>query len=679
MLRRLLALLLLALACPAFAAASFDHFTGTSAPGGWTPVTASNGVLCMNGTLTNGSGGSCPGSVSGESFYNTVTAANADVAYAYSPTISKNTSAIYWLKVRASASTFNVDLIDKATPAAGTNGATYGSTGYAVGRVQLTTTGAIVARWDNAAARNRTEWSGSAWAAPTQTAGANVSDNFQLIGLEVDGPGLRYRWHVYGNSGTGSTTPSYALYHHTTTDWVLFSFHEGTAATYCNPTCTNLRLGFGDPLNDAQAATGYVEWYAVDEGTLQHAWLNIRDNGGTWSIRHFWGYPSASGFVERFVPEDRATNTVAVGGGGAWDDSQVKDQQITLGSNGTYYMVYGGSDGAKFQVGVATASTPGGTWTKHANNPIVPFSAATVEDQTLNPFLVEDFSEPDAAKRWKLFYVGADTSSPIVFRAYVRTCSAPPDNAACDTAGEWSAKVELAGPGSGGAIDDRGWGRIYPYRFFGRPHLIGGVVKNGTPARQESYASGADFSAALTKSGVVTVASDGSNCDFVTNAALTTTRTVPTSGATSGCSADQFVVIDDDATSANYHRNRILNVVSSSSLTLYHREDGMASGAAVRGVEAFYQNDAGVIREYAPGQWVRYGTCFDPMTGAGSNDAYSENTCTWTAPTPLGPWTIAQLASPVAIANAFGAQHSLENLSLINGPMRAAPMFVGAR
>jgi hypothetical protein len=675
---RRIALAAFLLASPALGAASFDHFTGTSAPAGWTLVTSGNGVMCMNGTLVAGSGGSCPGSVSGETFFNSVTPANADAAFAYSGTISKTVSAIYWLTVR-SDSTLHVALMDASTPTAGTNTNVYGNSGYALSRASIGTSTFGVGRYANDATRTRTEWTGSAWAAPTQNSSTNVADNFQTIGLEVDGANQRYRWHGIGNSGTGSTTPSYALYHHTTTDWIDFSFHEGTAASYCNPTCTSLRLTVGDLLTDALAETNYVEWYAVDEGAQQLAWVNQRNNGGTWTIRRFWGYPAASGFVERMVPEDRSTNALNVGGSGAWDEQHVKDPVVTLGSNGTYYMTYSAarvSDG-KFQIGCATASSPAGPWTKCPNNPLVALSAGTTEDQISNPVLAEDLAEPDASKRWKLFYMGVDTSSPTKRYTYVRTCSAPPSDAACDTAGEWSAKVELLAPGSGGAIDDRGWGRILPYRFFGRPFLDGAVIQNGGPT-QASYAEGA-YSGTMTKSGVVTVAAGGSNCDTTLTAGATTTRTI-TVASTTGCSPDQFIVLDDDSGTANYHRNRILRVASSTSLVLYHREDGLASGANVRGAEAFGQVDAGVIREYAPGQWVRYATCFDPLLNAPSgNDAYSENVCAWTGSGPLGPWTITQLAPPLMVGNAFGAQHSLENPSLVNGPLRAPPVFVGPR
>lgn len=687
-----LALLLLFVAAQALGAASFDHFTGTSAPAGWTLGASGTGIDCMNGTNVQGSGASCTASVSGETFFELFSTSGSDTAFAYSAAISRTTSAIYWFSVRSSTtSPMKILLVDKATPAADTTPNTTGATGYVLALVQIgTETGAQthLNRYNNA--RNQTDgnWNDStkSWTnTATDDAMTANQDNYSVIGFEIDGATPRWRLIGCGNSGTGSTTPSYNVYCPLLTDWTNFSYHEGGGG-FCNPTCGNLKFVVGDIVNNGDTMRGFIEYAAWDEGTLQNAWANIRDNGGTWTIRRFWGYPSASGFVERFVSEDRSTNSVNVGGASTWDQQHVKDGVITLGTNGTFYMCYGGartSDG-KFQVGYATASSPAGAWTKGANNPLVVLSAGTTEDQVANCVFAEDLTEPDPSKRWKLFYVGVDTSSPIKRYIYVRWCSAPPDNAACDTAGEWSAKTQLLGPGTGGNIDDLGYTRVLPYVFFGRPFLDVSSNKSATPnLAQGSYASGVNFGTAFTPSLVVAVPAQTNSCNFATNGALTTTRTVTGANAgslgdgddTFGCLPDQFVIIDDDGTVANYHRNRILRIVSDSTLALYHREDGMASGAYVRGAHAFARTDAGRIYEYAPGQWVRYGTCFDPMAGTPSFDAYSENICVWTSFSPIGPWTISQLASPAAIATAFGAQHSLENLSLVNGPLRPTAQF----
>ena len=127
-----------------------------------------------------------------------------------------------------------------------------------------------------------------------------------------------------------------------------------------------------------------------------------------------------------------------------------------------------------------------------------------------------------------------------------------------------------------------------------------------------------------------------------------------------------MVVVDDDATSGNYHVNRIQNVVNATTLTMYHVEDALASGGRVRAPNAFNQIDVGLVGSYAGGLY-KIATCFDPMLGGGSSfDAYAEQACVWTGAAITGPWTLYGLAS--APLNSFGRAASWENMSLVNTP-----------
>ncbi len=674
----------LALLCalPALAAASMDHFSGTSMPVGWTAMVAGNGVVCMNGTGVAGSGGSCTGATTGETRLEFVSAATTDVAAIYGPSVSRNVSSVHWFRVRSVSSTTKISLVDKATPTADTTANTTGATGYVVALVTIgANSGAEVRvnRYNNARNQTDSNWTDSSktWTNTQSLAMSTVADNYALIGFQIDGANARWRIIGCGNSGTGSSTPTYGLYCPLLTDWTNFSYSEGGGG-FCNPTCGNLHFVLGDMVTNNDTTTGHFEYLSLNEGSVWDAWLNIRDNGGTWSIRHVFGVPNAEGFVEKFTLVDRVTNDLAVGTGGAWDDAHVKDPFITLGSNGTYYMCYSGSDGSKFSVGFATSSSVDGPWTKGANNPLITLAAGTTEDQAANCALVEDLTEPIAAKRWKLYYIGIDTSSPLQRSVFIRTCSAPPSDAACDQASDWSAKIALLGPGTGGNIDDLGYTRVIPKNFFGRAFVLASAKQNTGSALRASYGSGASYGAALTPSLVTLIGAQGSNCNTTLTVTTATTRTL-TVGSTTGCSPDQFIIVDDDSNAANYHRHQILNVVNGTTLTLYNRDDAEASGGNVRGAEAFGQNDVGAIREYAPGKWIMYSTCFDPMLGAASgNDAYSENICPWKATSPLGPWTLDHLGSPVAIAHIFGANHSIENLSLVSGPFRSAVPFVSS-
>ena len=669
---RLYVLALSLFALPAFGSA-FNHMSGTSMPSGFTGVAASNGVSCMNGTIVSGSGGTCTGAVSGETWLNQVTAANADVALVYRTVeVPLTTSRIYWFYLRSSTTGATTIYLNEGVPVAGTNTAVFGTTGKALMRLSIGQNSGVnvgIDRYDTL--RARTQWNSSTntWAAPTVNASTTLAASYQLVGLEIDGPGRRWRAHVIGQTGTANT-PSASLFQPALSDWTLFSFHEG-GVIFCNPTCGSVYLAIGDPLNDATTITSFIEVYAEDDGTAVDSWLNGRDAGGSWDIYHAYAYPDANGVPGRFLPEDRTTLAVANGGGGAWDEVHVKDPYV-LKDGATYYMMYGGANAAgKFQVGCATASAVGGAWTKCPNNPLVALSAGTDHDQTLNPVLVKDEAEPDSAKRWKLIYVGADTSSPIRFRAFVRTCSAAPSAAACDTAAEWSAATLIADVGGVGAIDEIGWGRVLPVASGGTNYLFGGVrALSGGAAlnRQETYGTTSDrWLSAISKSGTITNPSLSSDCSTTTTAAITTPGSRSfTVASTTGCVADQMVVVDDDATSGNYHVNRIQNVVNATTLTMYHVEDALASGGRVRAPNAFNQIDVGLVGSYAGGLY-KIATCFDPMLGGGSSfDAYAEQACVWTGAAITGPWTLYGLAS--APLNSFGRAASWENMSLVNTP-----------
>jgi hypothetical protein len=631
----------------------------------------------MNGAIVGGSGGTCVSAVSGESFLNSVSAAAGDVAIAYRTTpVSLSTSRTYWFAFNSTASAGNPYVyLQEGVPAENTNANVFGGTGKVLMRIGPQNAGANIGitRYDNA--RTSSQWNSStnAWAVPTVNATTTLPNTYQAVGLEIDGSGRRWRVHIIGQTGT-SNTPSASLYQAALTDWVLFSFHEG-AGGYCNPSCGSVYLAVGEPLTDANTANIQFEWYAEDGDTALDGWHNGRNAGGSWQIYHYRAYPDVNGIPSRFLPEDRTTVAVGLGGASAWDEQHVKDPYV-IKDGASYYMTYSGtrvSDGHD-QVGCASATSPNGPWTKCTGNPIVTLSLGTTQDSVFNPVIVKDTSEPDSAKRWKILYIGVDTGTPLKFRGFIRTCSAPPTDPACDTAAEWSAATMIWDVGGVGSIDEAGCGRLIPHRFNSTDYLFcgvkpisAGVVQN----RYETYGTSSDrWLTAVTKSGTITNNSAQSGCNTTTTAAITTTgsRTF-TVASTTGCTADMFVVIDDDSTTPNYHHNRILNVVNSTTLTMYHNEDSLASGARVRGPQAFWQIDVGDTGQNVSGTYYKIATCFDPMAGGGSTfDAYSEKSCMWTSSSVLGPWTLYNFGSPVAPLNAFARGASNENMGLVNLP-----------
>src|ERR1035438_8613354 len=75
-------------------------------------------------------------------------------------------------------------------------------------------------------------------------------------------------------------------------------------------------------------------------------------NGVTWTLAH--------------------ANVLGLGSSGAWDSTYVGNAAVWVQS-GTWYMLYDGVpiSNQTFQVGLATASAPGGPWTKYSGNPVI--------------------------------------------------------------------------------------------------------------------------------------------------------------------------------------------------------------------------------------------------------------------------------------------------------------------
>jgi hypothetical protein len=69
----------------------------------------------------------------------------------------------------------------------------------------------------------------------------------------------------------------------------------------------------------------------------------------------------------------------------AWDDDLVADPELYY-VNGLYWILYsgGGSSGGtgtrKWHLGLAYASTPTGTWTKHTSNPVISAAASGFDE-----------------------------------------------------------------------------------------------------------------------------------------------------------------------------------------------------------------------------------------------------------------------------------------------------------
>jgi Glycosyl hydrolases family 43 len=145
-----------------------------------------------------------------------------------------------------------------------------------------------------------------------------------------------------------------------------------------------------------------------------------------------------------------ASNPIlSTGTAGAWDSLRVGEPSV-FHLDGTWVMAYMGEDtdfafGASERIGIATASSPFGPWTKAAGNPLVDWGASGQWDDNLtaDPFVWHENGY------WWIWYSGAGTVGPPV-PAYCGLASAS------DPAGPWTRHPDnpILTTGGSGAFDE---------------------------------------------------------------------------------------------------------------------------------------------------------------------------------------------------------------------------------
>ena len=128
------------------------------------------------------------------------------------------------------------------------------------------------------------------------------------------------------------------------------------------------------------------------------------------------------------LPFSRTGTDFTLGSSGQWDDWGHRDQTVLLDSGGTLRRVFMGWSGifSDADLGIATAASETGSWTKDGGNPFLQNGAlpgAFSPDELSGPFLIEDLAEPNPAHRFKL-YVGSEGSpSGTKWRIWLFTCA----------------------------------------------------------------------------------------------------------------------------------------------------------------------------------------------------------------------------------------------------------------
>lgn len=101
-------------------------------------------------------------------------------------------------------------------------------------------------------------------------------------------------------------------------------------------------------------------------GSTYHIWYCYLSGG-----KYVVGHATASSPTGTWTKDSAHNPVMSCGAGGAWDDANIYATEVWLES-GTWYMLYMGekaTGGTK--IGLATASSPEGPWTKSGSNPVL--------------------------------------------------------------------------------------------------------------------------------------------------------------------------------------------------------------------------------------------------------------------------------------------------------------------
>lgn len=628
----------------------FDHFPGAALDARWSTSTTGSGAI----TVT-------------DSYAQSNLPADADAAlFYYNTKLDKTKSQLWQIAVSHHSSSTNLDVLqiwNKATaPAIDTFANIDGNWRIRVGRSTSGTTGLAFHKYDSG--HTRTTWTGyttNAWQTPSTLAIPEMAvDDYYVLGFEIDGPNSRWRlmaWHRDAPSSSFTQDQGFKLF--ALTDWVLWSSMEAT---------NDLWLVLGEPLTDFQAGTIRYEYVrAVGTENKIHAWCNGNGPGNDYSlIKHHWSY---DGYT--FVPQDRDTIAVTVGTAGAWDDSKAKDRTVVKDGD-TYYMVYSAEKAATglWELGLATAASPNGPWTKHSGNPILTSTGAGTSEEFLwTPYLIKDEAETDPDKRWKLFYDGIDVS-PIAHTIRLATAATP--------TGTWTKQGIALNVGGGGAIDELGCSNPVVFRNAGIWEVwFTALEAGGGPRWSVCRATTTDLNS-------LPYTKDAANNPYIprdqdARQALTANLDGRTASMTdtTGFEVDQYVSARDSGGGGAAHLqwgySRVRKVNTNTSLELYHGLSGFttANSAAIRGM------NGGSITvhhiEFRNGRYEFYCTLFDifrsDATLAGD---FSETTgLCYSAGLTDKPKIWDWINSPNISQTPWDHRDSAENISIARPPILA--------
>lgn len=523
--------------------------------------------------------------------------------------------------------------------------------------------------YDTGAALQCWQESTQAWASGAQssTLRAQQAADYVVRVIDWDDANDRVRLATFGGT-TGSSLSADRNGHWYLaglTDWVhLSSIRDGdkTSDLY-------ITVGFLTSVAAWGSGTGQVlEW-------IEHEWADELQ----FMAYNCKAYNSGSGYDRRamcglrmdthfWLPVSR-TGTMVAPVASTWESGKSGQWAGITRSHvaGKYVMAYSGSDGTNPRIGIATATDPFSTWTKYGSNPVLGIDAGTDYEQKLQPIPVEDWTEPDPAKRCKLVVtvLGSDGFG----RVYLYTASTWETTS-------WTREGELLsydaandGDVSTTAVvvlhDGRTW-----HIFYSAP--------SSAAAMKNYVAHGPRLAVGqFTKDRTIDFLPSSDGVEMAVSAGSSTSRTV-TVDSTTGVVRDDWVCYDNDATTSNWRLGRVRKIVSSTQLELYSLMPGMTNSGVLRTIRKG-KNSVRSIHPFGD-EWLFHGTSFGPMFLHATYGAEYEGGSRW-----RGSWFLAKPAhDPLGTPGAYlslesNTTGSTENPAILRRPVMPLTPTIKAR
>jgi hypothetical protein len=473
-------------------------------------------------------------------------------------------------------------------------------------------------------------------------------DNYFLCGFQIDGDNDRFRMFMGCKSTGASFSNDFGMQVLALTDWVAFSATRFGSST-------DLWLVWGAPYTTS-ATTGdqYVERirFAADDKT--HGYTSQKDTqAGHYLCVHHTAYDG-----KFFLQEDRTTIAVDVGAGAAWDSNNIKQPRPFRDDDGTYYMYFtADSSTTNFQLGVASASSPDGPWTKYGSNPILT-GAGGDETHIAAPFVFKDYGDPDSNKRYKLVYTGQPAGSSAG-RTYLATAPAP--------LGTWTKQGIILDWGTSGSLDEVDASRAIPlfedgewqvfYRAEDASANVGVLRAHGTDlaSLSKDYDAGYHIVAPLDQAQDISANLSGRTASMTD---------------TTGFDRDQLVLVNQDATPDNWNLSRVRKVTTNTSLELYHAVVGFttANSAQIRGLMAGTNMDLTAI-EKINGLWYWYVNFSQIFGGHPTFQAFCESVVVFVSSSLSGTKPVRWRDSPAGQHGQWSSKRSVGHITFVTGPI----------